>query len=286
MNKNRIVNLFLLISLIFSLLLLNSCGYDSDEQGGSFLKNILRQELESQDAEDKEIEKIENPSDTDKEEPKLEDGEDTVPLTYKENPGFKKPKTNVSKAKETAGYKKAYADVLRDVLQYGDIPSYDDTGFSLVYIDSDDIPELVYYLNSCHAAGAEVYTFKNGEAIPLDTYDEASAEWNNIYGEFGGIYYLERGGFFTSQYWGMGCEYISVYRLENGKATHLIRFDANVDYEEYSIDGKSVTYDEYISVRKQYGITHDVYELGNYAHSRDKNHYLLNENNINKVLGQ
>ena len=58
-------------------------------------------------------------------------------------------------------YREAYAKVLRE---------YGSGKFDLIYVDEDDIPELVIAGGGNHVRNADLYTFYNGEAVYLGGY--------------------------------------------------------------------------------------------------------------------
>jgi len=179
--------------------------------------------------------------------------------------------------KKISAYKNEYAYVLKQKLA-GEYST--EKSFSLVYIDGDDIPELIYRYSECHAIGAEVFTFSNGRAVSL-----------GVFGEFGDIYYYPYANRFTSQYWGMGGEYISLYKISASSAKKLVELNGYKDYlygnkSDFNVNGIHMSYSSYISTKKSYGLGGEYGNIASpYRRSMDTNKYPLTEYNISVVLG-
>ena len=118
-----------------------------------------------------------------------------------------------------------------------------DYRYALVYVDNDDIPEL-YAMGVCEADGDLICSYKNGCVIE-----------QRLARMLGGKY-VERSGIVINQNGHMGQYYDNVYKLDqNGfsqilKASYTERYVTleNGDLEiinEYFIDGKTVSEDEY-----------------------------------------
>ena len=188
---------------------------------------------------------------------------------------------------EKTQYARSYADILSEKIKSD---KYAHSTFSLVYIDNNDIPELVIGINDSHAAGAEVYTYVDGQIVQLSRYVESdyNSGVSDVFGEFGGILYREREGLFTSQYWGMGCEFITIYQLENGKLSEVVTLNGAEEYPEttviYEINGSEVDRDTYMSTRMQYGFTGEYYSPEGYSNSNENKFDLIKEN-IESALG-
>lgn len=192
-----------------------------------------------------------------------------------------------SAASRQTQYPRAYADILSEKLKSD---KYAHSSFSLVYIDNNDIPELVIGINDSHAAGAEVYTYVDGQIIQLSRYFESdyNSGVSEVFGEFGSILYREREGLLTSQYWGMGCEYITVYRLENGRLSEAVTLTGAEESPNttviYEINGNAVDRDTYMTTRAQYGFIGQYYTSDGYINSSE-NKFDLTKENIRSVLG-
>lgn len=90
--------------------------------------------------------------------------------------------------------------------------SSDDCDFGLIYVDDDDVPELVVYQHSIllsHAAGyAALYTYCNGEVVVLNEYP------------FDDCDYYAKTGIYVAVYRGMGGE-DTYYRLAEEDSERL-----------------------------------------------------------------
>lgn len=142
-------------------------------------------------------------------------------------------------------WKTAYLDFIecreRD---YGKESDYgNDFRYALVYIDNDDIPEL-YAMGTCEADGDLICSYKNGNVIE-----------QHLGRRLGGKY-VERSGIIINQNGHMGQYYDNVYKLDQTgfslilNASYSERYVTleNNDFEiinEYFIDGKTVSKDEY-----------------------------------------
>ncbi len=152
--------------------------------------------------------------------------------------GLTENSTDTSKTVDTAEWKTDYLNFLEQ-----EKDSYQ--SYALVYIDSDDIPEL-YLSGIGEATGDSVCSYKNGAVVeqPLN--------------RIGGGWYIKKSGTVFNRNGHMGQTYTHVYKLnENGFA---LTFEAhsvervevleNDDYElhyEYSIGDNSANESEYNS---------------------------------------
>lgn len=118
-------------------------------------------------------------------------------------------------------------------------------GFALIYLDGDNVPELVVIEGWVHASGAAVYTFEKGEVIPV-----------GVYGQYGAMGYQEKEGIVFDDYDQGGSVYSSVYKIEGSKGTLLQsyseRFVFPAEGEEpqyaYAVDGNEVSEEQYMEV--------------------------------------
>ena len=119
-----------------------------------------------------------------------------------------------------------------------------DQKFGLVFIDEDDIPELLIFEDDCHAAAVEVYTYVQDQVVEL-----------GFFGSFGKMQYVEKGGMIFDHYMGQGEAHTYFFRVEDGEAkqvSHMHSWPDNSRYLEtgeyrefYEIDELSVTEDVY-----------------------------------------
>ncbi len=83
-----------------------------------------------------------------------------------------------------------YASLLQEYeLPRQDSGSGQEPGFALLYLDSDDVPELVVMEGKAHAQGASVFMFRDGKVIALGTY-----------GQYGAMPYREKEGLLFDDY--------------------------------------------------------------------------------------
>ncbi len=113
------------------------------------------------------------------------------------------------------GWRDAYAEVIRNSEYY----SQEWSGFELIYIDDDDIPELGIACDDSHASGVELYTYIDGKAMPIN-----EDGGNNIYGEFGHCSYAERGSMIMVDYSGQGDNGHVYFEMNGAKAVCIKHF--------------------------------------------------------------
>lgn len=127
--------------------------------------------------------------------------------------------------------------------------------FSLIYLDGDDVPELIVIDGAAHACGGYVYTFEEGEVIPI----------GEGYGEYGAMMYREKEGIVFHDYDAFGNVYCNVYQIEGSKETLLQSWSEVCEYtvekEElyytYMVDGKEVSEEQYQEVCDKWNKTGD-----------------------------
>ena len=108
--------------------------------------------------------------------------------------------------------------------------------YALIYVDEDDIPELVVYTGT-FADACIVLTFHNGE---VDTLQTGSLQCN----------YIEKKNFYWDTGGHMGEFYDHVYTVEDGKWVYVaggeyIAKDLLIEEYDYIWDGEAVSEDEY-----------------------------------------
>lgn len=143
---------------------------------------------------------------------------------------------------EEEAWKEAYIDYLSAITENEiDSPAY----FNLIFLNDDDIPELVTATWLSHAVQAKLVTFDGKKAVELGEY-----------GQFGMFNYSEKSGMFDSLYSGSGSEYHTVYSFDGKEVSEICSFNK----DEYSVpEGDDyVLVDEYYSNSKE--ISKDEYE--------------------------
>lgn len=135
--------------------------------------------------------------------------------------------------------------------------SVEGPAFSLIYLDGDDVPELVVIEGYAHACGGYVYTFEEGKVVPI------GEEYGSGYGQYGGMSYWEKEGIVFGEYDQGGNIYCDVYQIEGSKDTLLqsysTRWELPTEGEEaipiFTVDGKEVSEEEYRAVCDKWDMT-------------------------------
>lgn len=158
-----------------------------------------------------------------------------------------------SKAKETDfeestnNWRQAYMVFLKEYMNNAEAP--ENCGFSLVFIDNDNIPELVIRDGIAHSASASVYTSVDSKVVKL--IDDLS-------GTYGIIQYTKRKGLIYSEFCYQGHDTTTIYKVKKGACTKLISLHSNEgavsDEEEleYKINDKKVSESKYNTALKKY----------------------------------
>ncbi len=112
----------------------------------------------------------------------------------------------------------------------------EDMKYSLIYIDNDDIPELIVG-DPIDSRNGGVYTYHNGDSVEL-TYLTLRCNMDR---------YIEKNNIFAVYFWWMDEEGYYIYEMKNGTLnqtdTFLIKHTA--DGNIYTINDKEVTESEY-----------------------------------------
>ncbi|MCD7891537.1 MAG: S8 family serine peptidase [Ruminococcus sp.] len=120
--------------------------------------------------------------------------------SYTEDNSIKRPLADVIdelrdkvEAMPTSGWKDAYAEFLlnKEYEQYGTWSDMSSPQFMTIYIDDDNIPELVISYSSAHATGVLIVTYVDGKATPLEGIGYNGGAYYG-WGSYGGIYYTEK----------------------------------------------------------------------------------------------
>lgn len=168
-----------------------------------------------------------------------------------------KPTTTKADIKEEVNWRQAYIDYLKKYMNEVDNP--ESCGFSLVYIDNDDTPELVIRDGNDHCSGASVYTCVNSKVVTLV---------EDLGGTFGFIGYVERKGLIYRDVIYQGRGTTTIYKIEAGTCKKLISLysDGAATPEgmtpDYKINDKSVS-------KKEYDEAWAEYENNNLSYSSD-----------------
>ena len=193
---------------------------------------------------------------------------------YSKEKAEDKPKTDES-------YKKEYAAFLKNRLQ---VTKYDDEGFTLAYIDSDDIPELVYSYGTSHAAATDIFSIEDGKMVKLTIEGNESDSDGGTFGSNGCVSYVEKAGLISSFYSGMGADYESIYTIEKGYAKEVCDLYRDWNDEsniKYKLNGKSVSEEEYKKEKSKYESKQWTNSMGD-----DSEYYKLTLENIERKFGE
>lgn len=100
--------------------------------------------------------------------------------------------------------------------------------FRLVYIDGDEIPELLLIEPYCHASGAEVYTYCDDKLIEVGEF-----------GSTGKMAYVKKEGMIRSDFFNMGASFNNFFKLEKGRLETVCTLYA-YDGDSFVKDGEDV----------------------------------------------
>ncbi len=142
-------------------------------------------------------------------------------------------------------YAEAYYGFLRERYRSNPYVEAIPMGFRLVYIDGDDIPELLLMEDYCHAAGVWVYTYYDGRMIEVGGF-----------GSFGGMRYLKKEGRISGGFTGQGATESYYYELEQGKLKEICRLYIYPGHEDpleefYEIDDVPVSEEVFEAKRQE-----------------------------------
>lgn len=149
---------------------------------------------------------------------------------------------NDDSTKETTVWKSLYIDVIngwtRDLVR----------GYEFIYLDCDDIPELVLYCDDEAWLGFDIYTIVNGEAAHLDRFDmdgerETTYEYPlTSHGRQGqGDCFFAKTGIYIQSLGMMGCYQNSGYILRDGALHEIFQFEYN-NTTEWNEDADPISY--------------------------------------------
>ena len=144
-------------------------------------------------------------------------------------------KQNKSEDMQQAPYAQAYLEFLTEYAQNSKDGKGQGARFSLVFVDDNDIPELLLMEDDCHAEGVKVFTYYQDQVVELGAF-----------GSFGLMQYVERAGLIFSHYMGHGESDNDFFEIKEGQAVlicnmHSTPYRRNgIDTSLYEIDGVAV----------------------------------------------
>lgn len=146
--------------------------------------------------------------------------------------------------------------------------------FTLVYLNDDEIPELVIADNLQHARGTDYYIYEDGEVVLIGEY-----------GQYGQSRYAEKASMIFDQYDGAEVAHYWTYLIEDTEEVLLQSSDLyihwDIEYEgpeyTYIVDDKEVSEEEYRAVHNIW----DDYEKKTVAYDKC---FLMMDGNIRENL--
>lgn len=116
-----------------------------------------------------------------------------------------------------------------------------ETRFALIYLDGDEIPELVILEGDAHMDAASVYTYEQGRAVLVGRY-----------GQHGTMYYQEKEGIVLSDFDSAGEVLSSVYQIDGTNEVTLqsyhTQWGKTEGKESYFVDNEKTTKEQYDKV--------------------------------------
>ena len=144
-------------------------------------------------------------------------------------------KQSKSKDMQQAPYARAYLEFLTEYTQDSKDGKGQGARFSLVFVDDNDIPELLLMEDDCHAKGVKVFTYYQDQVVELGAF-----------GSFGLMQYVERAGLIFSHYMGHGESDNDFFEIKEGQAVLICNMHSTphrkngIDTSLYEIDGVAV----------------------------------------------
>ena len=144
-------------------------------------------------------------------------------------------KQNKSEDIQQASYAQAYLEFLTEYAQNSKDGKGQGARFSLVFVDDNDIPELLLMEDDCHAEGVKVYTYYQDQVVELGSF-----------GSSGLMQYVERAGLIFSHYMGHGESDNDFFEIKEGQAVLICNMHSTphrkngIDTSLYEIDGVAV----------------------------------------------
>lgn len=175
-------------------------------------------------------------------------------------------------------YARAYYDYLQEYIASCTPAEKRLLRFGLVFIDEDNVPELLIFPDNSHAAGVEVYSYTRDRVVGLGEF-----------GSFGNMQYVKRGGMIFSTFMGQGESNSDFFHMEDGQAMLVSNLRDWPDYskleegeyeEFYEIDEHSVTKDIYQAKWEE------LYDSQEYVLIGYENGIPLNETELLPALAQ
>jgi len=120
--------------------------------------------------------------------------------------------------------------------------------FALIYLDGDDVPELVVMDGNAHLCDVFVYRFEEGRTVPVGTY-----------GQYGTLFYREKEGIVFDSFDSFGDTYDYIYQIEGSRETLLhslsernLTEDGELLGTVYTVDGEEVSWEQYREIYEKW----------------------------------
>ncbi len=189
--------------------------------------------------------------------------------------------TEIKSTVSPEAVKSAYKEFLRKYMkEHGENNGGEEwPKFGLIYLDDDDLPELVIPIGTIHAATCELYSFDGEKVVMVGEY-----------GSWGSFGYYPRKGIIVGGYAGSGGVSTIYYKYRNGEAEEIAEFFQELKHWEddpsipenwnYSVGEKQVSQKEYEKAEndlmKEFGLKTGEERSTEFT-------YELNENSINLI---
>lgn len=137
------------------------------------------------------------------------------------------------------------------------LEGYDENAqYQLIYLNDDDIPELVVITDWTHNSGAELYAYIDGKAEQLYVSFENDYSDTTQFGSWGTLFYLKRQGLVYHLYdrnFGAGeFGFVCMWDGKSAEMQILHTYDVYIESSDegkdtttYYVDGEPVTCEEY-----------------------------------------
>lgn len=225
---------YILISLLTSALLVSStgCSFGSDKQ--AFGSGDSDKNFEYDDDARDDDDRYEDHEEDEKSRAEIRDDAESHEPAATEPPATEAPETEPPATEpDNSAWRTEYKNILASF-------DYPDMAFDLVFIDDDNIPELVVSEGLAHVAGCNIYTMYNGSCVELGNY--------GVYGEIG---YVKNSGRIMLSNLQQGYASCFVGEIRDGAIQTIFTASSNtgavIDESEYKfiVNDNDVSHAEY-----------------------------------------
>lgn len=123
--------------------------------------------------------------------------------------------------------------------------------YDLVYLNNDNIPELMYAFNSSHAHGVNICTYQDGVVYPLSSYES---------GTYGSVSYFPKTGYiwYEDMHMGYEMEELEVMKGTTLQEVYYVEYNTGEDpgngttkYDKFRLNGSSSTKSAIMNYKNQ-----------------------------------